>query len=72
MIKEHYVPIIKDEAVKLRKIYNYDENAVIGDYIFSILQNECIVIKSPEEKLRDVDNKLPKIGKIRRREKRSC
>lgn len=55
MIKEHYVPIIKDEAVKLRKIYNYDENAVIGDYIFSILQNECIVIKSPEEKLRDVD-----------------
>ncbi len=55
MVKELYVPIIKEEAEKLRKSYGYDKNAVIGDYIFTILKNECVLIQQPDEKLWDID-----------------
>lgn len=55
MIKPQYVPIIREEAEKIRKKYGFEKNAVIGDYIFTILKDECVLLQWPNEKQLDLD-----------------
>lgn len=43
------------EIQKIRKKYGLGTNAPIGDYIFDILKNECILVEWPEDKQLDLD-----------------
>lgn len=52
---EKYLPIIKDVARTVRKEHGLSESTVIGDYIFSILQDDCTVLQWPEENQPDLD-----------------
>lgn len=52
---EKYLPIIKDVAKTVRKQHGLNESTVIGDYIFSILQNDCILLQWSEENQQDLD-----------------
>lgn len=52
---EKYLPIIKDVAKTVRKEHGLSESTVIGDYIFSILQDDCVVLQYPEENQPDLD-----------------
>lgn len=55
MIKPQYVPIIRKEAEKIREKYAIEKNAVIGDYIFTILKDECVLLQWPNEEQLDLD-----------------
>lgn len=57
MIKEQYVPIIQEIADSIRKKYELERNSVIGDYIFTILQEkeECLVLMQPNDSQPDLD-----------------
>lgn len=55
MLKDKYLPIISQEVAKIRKTYKLSANAPIGDYIFDILQKECILAEWPEDKQLDLD-----------------
>ncbi|MFG6357337.1 MAG: hypothetical protein K1W26_11045 [Acetatifactor sp.] len=52
---EKYLSIIKDVAKTVRKEHGLSESTVIGDYIFSILQDDCVVLQYPEENQPDLD-----------------
>ncbi len=54
-MKEIYIPIIREVADEVRRKYDLADNAVIGDYIFTILQNECIVIMKANRHQPDLD-----------------
>lgn len=55
MIKSRYLPIIREQAVEIRKKYGLDENTVIGDYIFTILKDQCLLLQWPDPKQLDLD-----------------
>lgn len=55
MVKERYIPIIKETADIVRNKNGMKKSAVIGDYIFTILQQECVVVMRPNEKQPDLD-----------------
>lgn len=46
-MKERYIPIIKEIADEIRKKNGLNNNTVIGDSIFTILQRECVVMMRP-------------------------
>lgn len=55
MIKDQYVPIIQEIANHTREKYALSLDDVIGNYIFTILQEECLVLMRPNEKQPDLD-----------------
>lgn len=55
MFQDKYLPIIVQEVNNIRKTYGLNANSPIGDYIFAILKNECILVEWPEEDLLDLD-----------------
>lgn len=55
MFKDKYLPIVLQEVAKIRKTYKLNSSAPIRDYIFDILQNECILVEWPEDKQLDLD-----------------
>lgn len=55
MFQDKYLPIITQEVSNIRKTYGLNANSPIGDYIFAILKNECILVEWPEEKMLDLD-----------------
>lgn len=55
MFRVNYLPIIKQEVQAIRRQYNLSEKAPIGDYIFTILKNECILVEWPEDEQTDLD-----------------
>lgn len=55
MFEAKYIPIIKQEVDRIRKQYGYSEDSPIGDYIFTILKNECTLVEWPEEGQLDLD-----------------
>lgn len=55
MFQDKYLPIIVQEVNNIRKTYGLNANSPIGDYIFAILKNECILVEWPEENLLDLD-----------------
>ena len=54
-MKEKYIPIIKEIAEDIRKKNGLGTDAVIGDYIFTILQQECVVMMRPIKHQPDLD-----------------
>lgn len=52
---DKYLPIIKEMAATIRREHGLSESTVIGDYIFSILQDDCLVLQSKEEDQPDLD-----------------
>lgn len=54
-MKETYIPIIKEIADEIRKKNGLNNNTVIGDYIFTILQRECVVMMRPIKHQPDLD-----------------
>ena len=55
MFRNRYLHTIMQEVKKIRKAYGLSEDTPIGDYIFAILKNECILIEWPEDKQLDLD-----------------
>lgn len=55
MVRKEYINYIKDEANRIRKVYKLNANAPIGDYIFNILEKECILVEWSESKQLDLD-----------------
>lgn len=55
MVKERYIPIIKETADMVRNKNGMKKSAVIGDYIFTILQQECVVMMRPNGQQPDLD-----------------
>lgn len=55
MFRDKYLPYIMEEVGKIRKAYKFNTNAPISDYIFNILENECILVEWPEDKQLDLD-----------------
>lgn len=55
MIKPQYVPIIRREAEHIREKYGFSTDAVIGNYIFTILQNDCVLMCTPKPNEPDLD-----------------
>lgn len=54
-MREKYLPIIKEIADEVRKKNGLEDSTVIGDYIFTILQRECVVMMRPVEHQPDLD-----------------
>lgn len=54
-MKETYIPIIKKIAGEIRKKNGLNNNTVIGDSIFTILQRECVVMMRPIKHQPDLD-----------------
>lgn len=54
-MKETYIPIIREIADEIRKKNGLNDNTVIGDYIFTILQQECVVMMRPVKHQPDLD-----------------
>lgn len=55
MFDDKYLSIILQEVDNIRKKYRLNANSPICDYIFTILQNECILVEWPEEQQLDLD-----------------
>ena len=55
MFNDKYLPTIRAQVETVRKQYGLDANAPIGDYIFTVLKNECILLEWPEDKQLDLD-----------------
>lgn len=55
MVRNEYLPYIMNEVGRIRKEYRLNANAPIGDYIFNILEKECILVKWSENKQLDLD-----------------
>ena len=55
MMKPEYIVLIKEEAQRVREKYGLEADAAIGDYIFKILNDECILIVKPTPELQDLD-----------------
>lgn len=54
-MKKEYIEIIQGIANDVRKNNGFDNNNVIGDYIFTILQQECVVMMKPLRNQPDLD-----------------
>lgn len=54
-MKKEYIAIIQEIANDVRKKNGFDDNNVIGDYIFTILQQECVVMMKPLRNQPDLD-----------------
>lgn len=54
-MREKYIPIIQEIANGVRKKNGLKNSTVIGDYIFTILQQECIVMMRPIRHQPDLD-----------------
>ncbi|MGN0506546.1 MAG: ImmA/IrrE family metallo-endopeptidase [Lachnospiraceae bacterium] len=55
MMKPEYITIIKQEVQRVRKKYELGADAPIGDYIFAILKDECVLFEKPSKNLLDLD-----------------
>lgn len=55
MFNANYLPIIAQATQTIRKQYGLDADSPIGDYIFVILNHECILIQWPEDGQLDLD-----------------
>lgn len=55
MVKDKYLKYIRDEVSRIRKDYKLNADAPIGDYIFNILEKECILMEWSESKQLDLD-----------------
>lgn len=55
MFNDKYLPIILQEVSNIREKYGLNADSPICDYIFTILQNECVLLEWPEEKQLDLD-----------------
>lgn len=55
MIKPQYLSIIRQEARRIRKEYGFSNDFAIGSYIFTILQNECVLMRIPKPNEPDLD-----------------
>lgn len=55
MVRNEYLPYIMNEVGRIRKEYRLDANAPIGDYIFNILEKECILVEWAEDEQLDLD-----------------
>lgn len=55
MVKDTYLPYIMNEVGRIRKEYRLNANAPIGDYIFNILEKECILVEWSEDEQLDLD-----------------
>ncbi|MDE6925948.1 MAG: hypothetical protein K2P59_11925, partial [Acetatifactor sp.] len=54
-MKEKYIPIIQKIADDVRKSKGLDNGTIIGDYIFTVLQQECVVMMRPLRHQPDLD-----------------
>ena len=54
-MKEKYIPIIQKIANDVRKSKGLDNGTIIGDYIFAVLQQECVVMMRPLRHQPDLD-----------------
>ena len=54
-MKEKYIPIIQKIANDVRKSKGLDNGTIIGDYIFTVLQQECVVMMRPLRHQPDLD-----------------
>lgn len=55
MIKPQYISIIKREAERIRRKYDFNDEEVIGYSIFKILQDDSIVMFMPKPEEPDLD-----------------
>lgn len=55
MVRGKYLPYIMNEVGRIRKEYKLNANAPIGDYIFNILEKECILVEWSEDEQLDLD-----------------
>lgn len=55
MFKDEYLSIVLGEVARIREKHQLEPNAPICDYIFVILQKECILVEWPEDEQLDLD-----------------
>lgn len=55
MMKPQYISIIRREAERIRKKYGFDDEEVIGYRIFTILQDDSIIMFMPKPEEPDLD-----------------